>query len=117
MVLEHYGTLRPRAVDLAALELDAARGYLGETGDQVQQGGLAAAGWPMMEITSPFALSRLTSLSTSERTPAAVVEMLVDVFDAKIGHCNAPQLAAVPRVTKAPMAATRRSRMKPTTPM
>ena len=73
--------------------------------------------WPMIETNSPLSMVERDVLQHLGAT-AAAVEVLVDMVELEIGgHDRSPQFAAVPRVTKAPTAATSRSRQKPTTPI
>ena len=117
VVLEHHGAVGSGAVDLLVLEQHGAGRDLGQPGDQVEQRRLAAAG--MADDRDEFALVD-GQLDVLEHfgDMAAAGEGLVDMVELQIGgHRSSPQFAVVPRVTKAPTAATSRSRQKPTTPI
>ena len=115
VVLEDHGPVGARRVDLAPVQGDRAAGHVGQTGDQVQQGRLAAAG--MADDADEFALvDRQGDVGQHMRRPGPVHKGFGQVFDGQVFHGHSPY-AAVPRETTRPIQPTRRSRMKPVPPI
>jgi hypothetical protein len=117
VVLEHHRPVGSRLLHLIALEQDGARCDLRKSGDQVEQGRLAAPG--MADDRDHLALLDLER-DIVQHVGLHVVagERFVDMVDLEIGaHDDLLQLAVVPRVTSEPTAATSRSSRKPTTPI
>ncbi len=116
VVLEHHGAVRPRRIDLAVFQEHAAIGGAGETGDDVEQRRLAAAG--VADDRDVFALvDRQVDLLQHLGRGIAAGKGLVDVVELQIGlHDISLQLTDVPWVTTLPSPAIRRSSTKPMMP-
>src|SRR5690606_26884734 len=91
MVLEHHCPFRPRSIDLAALQLDAARGNLCQPRDEVEEGGLPAPGMTDDGYDLPLSDSEGNVLEDLRALPGAV-EVLVDVFECEIAHFLGPSV-------------------------
>src|SRR6202022_1786772 len=116
MVLEHHRTIRTRRIDFAIFQEHAAHCSRGETGDDVEQGGLAAAG--MSDDRDVLALlDRQIDVLQHLSRGVAAAEDLVDVVEFQIGlHEAFLQFSAVPRVTTLASPAIMRSSTKPMIP-
>ena len=117
VVLEHDGAVGTRFIDLLVLEEDGAIRHRDQSGDDVEQRRLSAAG--MTNDGDELALfDAERDVPEHLGLAAAAVEDFVDVVDLEIGsHAQVPQLAAVPRVTMLATLATMRSSTKPIRPM